>query len=81
MSMNTIIKDILYPMLENTDELVVEQLSSESDYDIYQVYVSKADIGRVIGRAGKNAHAIRTICTSIAAKNNIKVRIQFDSKE
>ncbi len=81
MNMKEIIKDIVLPMLQDEGELEIKQLDDNSDYDVYQVYVSKSDIGRVIGRGGKNAHAIRTICTAIAAKNDSKVRVQFESKE
>ena len=46
----------------------------------YEVSVSDRDIGKVIGKEGKMAKAIRTIMKSIATKNKVKVTIEFAGK-
>lgn len=41
--------------------------------------VNKEDIGRVIGKQGKTANAIRTIAYAAGSKNRKKIRINIDS--
>ncbi len=43
----------------------------------YEVKVKETDMGKVIGREGRMAKAIRTIMKSIAAKEGKKVNIEF----
>jgi predicted RNA-binding protein YlqC (UPF0109 family) len=47
---------------ENTIELILE--------------VDKNDIGKVIGKAGRNVNAIRTLLTAAGAKNKHRVTLQ-----
>ncbi len=82
MKIEEILSDIIKPMIEDAESLSIEKIDSASeDYESYQILVSSKDIGRVIGRGGKNANAIRTVVTAIAAKENMRVRLQFDSIE
>lgn len=45
-----------------------------------QVIVSEADIGKVIGRNGKVANAIRMVVRTIGKKNNFRVNIKIDKE-
>lgn len=46
---------------------------------LIELYVSSKDMGKVIGRQGKIAKAIRTLAKTIAIKENKKVLIEIKS--
>ena len=59
---------------------VKEFPSDEEDAIVIQVMVSGEDIGRVIGKSGRNANAIRTLVqASSYLLDNKKVKINIDS--
>ena len=43
----------------------------------FEVKVAESDMGKVIGKEGRIAKAIRTIMKSVASKENKKVSIEF----
>jgi hypothetical protein len=51
--------------------------SQEDDTITYKVKVAGPDMGRVIGKQGRIAKAIRTVTKAIATKENKKVNIEF----
>jgi uncharacterized protein len=44
---------------------------------VIEIRVAKEDLGRVIGRQGRTAQALRTILNAIALRNNRKVILQI----
>ena len=73
-----LIKNIVLPLVINPDDVVVEKFAEEGLLS-FSVKVNKADLGRVIGKNGKIANAIRTIAYDGASKEGIKVNIEFDT--
>ena len=45
---------------------------------VYHLHVAQGDMGRVIGKQGRIAKAIRTVVRSAANKNNQKVAVEID---
>jgi predicted RNA-binding protein YlqC (UPF0109 family) len=43
--------------------------------------VAKDDMGRVIGKRGRVAHAIRTLVRAAAVKDGVEVEVDFDAVE
>ena len=64
---------------------IVESLTGNSDFDIaiseedrlITITLSSEDIGRVIGRGGKTAKAIRLIVKAAAAKRNKRYDVEI----
>ena len=48
---------------------------------ILEIHVAPDDIGKVIGREGRIANAIRTVVKSAAAKQNKKVTVEIMTAE
>ena len=44
---------------------------------VYEVKVEKEDMGKIIGKQGKVAQAIRTLIKSIGAKEKKKIVVKF----
>ena len=45
---------------------------------VYHLHVGEADMGRVIGKQGRIAKAIRTVMRSAATRRNEKVSVEID---
>ena len=45
---------------------------------VYHLHVSEGDMGRVIGKQGRIAKAIRTVMRAAANRNNQKIVVEID---
>lgn len=75
----TLIQHLVMPLVIHPDDVGVKVLSSEEDSITIQVLVNESDLGRVIGKNGRIANAIRTIAHASAAKENKRITIQIDA--
>ena len=73
-------EEIVKSLVGDPDGVSVKEFSSDDDNSILiQVMVSDDDIGRVIGKNGRTANAIRTLVqASSALKDNKYVKINID---
>jgi hypothetical protein len=79
MMIETLIKTLVEPLVDHQEDIFVKQFTEDADgYIIYEVLVNREDIGRVIGKHGSIAQAIRTICYAAAMKNKKRIRINID---
>ena len=63
-----LIKTLVSPLVLKSDDVVVKSSSDDEGLLTIQVLVNKDDLGRVIGKGGKLAQAIRTIAYAGAHK-------------
>lgn len=73
-------KDILESIILNiVDDRDAVSISKKIDGEniVYSVKVANNDMGRVIGKQGKIAKAIRTLMKSLGAKEKKKITIEF----
>lgn len=74
-----LLRSIITPLVTNPEDVVVKILSEDEETISIQVIVHGDDLGRVIGKGGRIASAIRTIVYAGAAKENKRVHIDIDS--
>ena len=74
-------KEIVLSLAKDKDSVSVKEFATDEDNTILiEVMVSSEDIGRIIGRDGKIAKAIRTLVqASSYLKDNKKVKINIES--
>ena len=65
--MKELIIYIAKSLVDEPDKVEVAEIAGERTV-VYELKVSKQDIGKVIGKAGKTAKAIRTIVTAASMK-------------
>ena len=74
--MEEILKAIIENLVENKEAVSIEKV--QDDYkEVYKVKVEQSEMGKVIGKQGKIAQAIRTIAKSLGAKDKKKVDVEF----
>lgn len=71
-TLTTIIKSLV------ADESAISINEVEGEKTVtYEVRVAEGDMGKVIGKEGRIAKAIRTIMKALAAKDSKKITIEF----
>jgi len=76
-----LVLDLLSPLVVHPEDLLVKKFSEDETTITIQVLVNKDDLGRVIGKGGKIANAIRTIAYAAASRIGKRVSIDIDSYE
>ena len=54
-------------LVEHPDQVEVQEIE-EPDALVYELKVAESDLGRVIGRQGRTAKALRTVLSAASAK-------------
>ena len=67
---------IITSLVSEPSEVYINEQDGEKEVT-FQVKVKDTDMGKVIGKEGRIAKAIRTIMKSIAAKEGKRVNIEF----
>jgi len=61
------LENLIKPIVDNPDEVQITEIKGES-VCIYELRVNAGDFGKVIGKHGQNAKAIRTILSAVSGK-------------
>lgn len=73
-------EELVKSLVSEPDLIKIKDFADEEDIPIIEIMVSEKDMGRVIGKNGKTAVAIRTLVQVAAYNNGIKrVKINIDS--
>jgi predicted RNA-binding protein YlqC (UPF0109 family) len=63
-------------LVEDAEAVVVVELEEEGDL-VYEITVAEEDLGRVIGKGGRVANAIRTIAKAAAVRIDRRVLVDI----
>ena len=74
--MEEVLRTILEGLVENKDKISIK-VRQEEGKDIYTIKVASEETGKIIGRQGKIAKAIKTLSKALGAKEGRKVEIEF----
>ena len=73
-------KELVQTMVENLvdfpEQVDIKKINGNNT-TIFEVRVAKSDLGKVIGKKGKTANSLRTILTSVAAKNQTRAILEI----
>ena len=67
MNMKEILEEVVKALVDQPDKVVVSEIDGERTI-VYELRVDKSDLGKVIGKEGKTARAMRTIITAASMK-------------
>jgi predicted RNA-binding protein YlqC (UPF0109 family) len=73
--MKSLIESIVISLVDYPEDIVVQETEEESKV-VYHLTVNENDVGKVIGKNGRIAKAIRTVV--YAAKTDGKKRVYLD---
>ena len=77
--MKDLIETIARGLVDDKDQVTVTADEPNAEgVTVYHLHVAQPDMGRVIGKQGRIAKAIRTVVRSAASKANVKVAVEID---
>ena len=73
--MKELVEVIAKALVDNPDEVVVTEKGSGKNITV-ELHVAADDMGKVIGKQGRIAKAIRSVVKAASSKENIKVDVE-----
>ncbi|HET7053898.1 MAG TPA: KH domain-containing protein [Solirubrobacterales bacterium] len=74
--MSELLEFLVRALVEEPDAVEVEELEEDGDL-IYEISVAEGDLGRVIGKGGRVANAIRTVAKAAAVRLDRRVVVDI----
>jgi predicted RNA-binding protein YlqC (UPF0109 family) len=74
--MNELLVELASRLVDEPDAVRVEQVEGDDGSLVYRLHVAEGDVGKVIGRQGRLARALRTVVR--AGGPNAGRRLQLD---
>ncbi|MEO0082051.1 MAG: KH domain-containing protein [candidate division WOR-3 bacterium] len=74
--MKELIEYIAKALVDHPDQVEVKEIAGEKTL-IYELRVGQGDIGKVIGKEGRTAKAIRSIITAAAMKVGKRAQLEI----
>ena len=76
--MKEIVEIIARSLVDNPDQVVVKEKQDEGIV-LFDLHVAYEDMGKVIGKSGRIAKALRTVVKAAATRENKKVNVEIVS--
>jgi predicted RNA-binding protein YlqC (UPF0109 family) len=74
--MTELLEFLVKALVEDPEAVSVEELEEDGDL-VYEISVAEGDLGRVIGKGGRIANAIRTIAKAAAVRIDRRVIVDI----
>ncbi|MCB9475915.1 MAG: KH domain-containing protein [Deltaproteobacteria bacterium] len=74
--MKELIEFVAKGLVDNPDEVRVDEVDGDGEV-IFELTVAEDDLGKVIGKSGRTARALRTILSAAGAKNRTRVALEI----
>jgi predicted RNA-binding protein YlqC (UPF0109 family) len=74
--MTELLEFLVKALVEDPEAVKVEELEEDGDL-VYEISVAEGDLGRVIGKGGRIANAIRTIAKAAAVRLDRRVIVDI----
>jgi len=75
--MKDLIEYIAKSLVEKPDEVVVSEETSEDGSVLVKLAAAQGDMGRIIGKQGRNAKAMRTLLNAKATRESRRASLQI----
>lgn len=74
--MKELVNFIATALVDDRDAVQVAEVERD-DTTVFELRVAKEDLGKVIGKQGRTARAIRSLLTAAAGKDNRRARLEI----
>jgi len=76
--MKEFIEFIAKHLVDHPESVVVQESINEEKKYVFSLKVQSDDIGKVIGKQGKTAQAMRTLLTAVSAKEGKRAILEIE---
>ena len=74
-----LVETMVRSIVDESEQIQVTEEVSEQGI-LYEITVSKEDVGKLIGKGGRVASALRTVAKASGAKNGVRVLVNVMNK-
>ncbi|MDR1490215.1 MAG: KH domain-containing protein [Desulfovibrio sp.] len=74
--MKELLEFIVKSLVDNPDGVRITE-AEDAQKTVFELSVAKEDIGKVIGKQGRTAHAVRAILSAAAARRKKRVALEI----
>lgn len=74
--MKELVEVIAKALVDNPDEVLVTEKENGKNITV-ELHVAPSDMGKVIGKQGRIAKAIRSVVKAASSKDNLKVDVEI----
>ena len=75
--MKDLVEVIAKALVDHPEEVVVTEKTEGKNAIIVELHVAQSDMGKVIGKQGRIAKAIRSVVKAASSKDNKKVDVEI----
>jgi uncharacterized protein len=75
--MKELLEYLARQLVDEPDEVEVEQFSEEDGTVVLELAVAEDDYGKIIGKGGRTANALRTVVKAAAVKEGRRVLVDI----
>jgi uncharacterized protein len=72
----SMIEYLVKELVDEPDKVTINEVPGE-EATTYEVHVAPGDLGKVIGKQGRIANALRTVAKAVAMKDKKKVYVEI----
>jgi predicted RNA-binding protein YlqC (UPF0109 family) len=76
--MNELVENMVKALVEEPEAVRVARVEGQG-MTVYEVTVASHDLGRVIGRHGRIANALRSVVRAVASKSDARATVEIMS--
>ena len=74
--MKELVEIMAKALVDNPDDVSVKEVAGER-VTLYELKVGEGEVGKVIGKGGRTANAMRTILNSVATKHGKRAELEI----
>jgi uncharacterized protein len=78
--MHDFVDYLVRKLVDKPDSVQLTQEEKEANKVVFQLKVDPEDVGKVIGRKGRTANAIRTLLSAVAAREGKRAILEIIDK-
>ncbi len=71
------IEEVVKTLVDNPDQVVVNVIQGR-DGVTYDIHVAQSDLGKVIGKQGRIANALRSVAKAASVKNGQRIFVEIN---
>jgi hypothetical protein len=75
---DAVLRYLVHSIVEDGESVAIETETRRNGGVGYHVSVAPADMGRIIGRRGRVAQAVRTVVRAAGARDGVEVHVDID---
>jgi len=79
--MHDFVEFVIKKLVDKPDGVQLAQEEKETNKVVFQLRVEKEDVGKVIGKKGRTANAVRILLSAIAAREGKRAILEIIDQE